>query len=269
MISPKKLIKMARKWQKVAASWGKRISVPRIDQGLNADCCSTSSVADKGHFVVYTADRKRFMIPLAYLNTQIFRDLLKMSEEEFGLPSDGPITLLCDSFFMEYIVFLIQRSVAKDLEKALLMSFANTRSSPSFFSHQEQMKPRFLVCSYWIKDSSILQMINSFTSYKNPRALLHISLSQHWKWSNLLVENCLISFLVLVLFVEPIILSFIRNFQKSFISQFKSVANFTLLPQNGFHLTIKGMKYWKKYFLILQKHQTPVSADYRLRHSTN
>ena len=184
MISPKKLIKMARKWQKVAASWGKRISVPRIHQGLNADCCSTSSVADKGHFVVYTADRKRFMIPLAYLNTQIFRDLFKMSEEEFGLPSDGPITLLCDSFFMEYIVFLMQRSVAKDLEKALLMSFANTRSSPSFFSHQEQMKPRFLVCSYWIKDSSILQMINSFTSYKNPRALLHISLFQHWKWSN-------------------------------------------------------------------------------------
>lgn len=126
MISPKKLIRMARKWQKICTSRGKRISVPRMDQGLNANCCSTPSVADKGHFVVYTADWIRFMIPLAYLNTEIFQNLLKMSEEEFGLPSDGPLTLPCDSFVMEFFVFLIQGSVGKDLGKALLMSFANT-----------------------------------------------------------------------------------------------------------------------------------------------
>ncbi|WJZ83560.1 hypothetical protein VitviT2T_003231 [Vitis vinifera] len=147
MTGPKKLIKMARKGQEVDAIRWKRISLPRIDQGLDADCCSTSSVADKGHFVVYTADQIRFIISLAYLNTQIFRDLFKMSEGKFGLPSDGPITLPCDSFFMEYIVFLLQSSVAKDLEKALLMSVANTRPSSPFFSHQ-QMNLRLLVRSY-------------------------------------------------------------------------------------------------------------------------
>ncbi|CBI37770.3 unnamed protein product, partial [Vitis vinifera] len=105
MINPKKLIKMAREWQKVAAIRRKRISLPR---------------------------------------TKLF----EMSEEEFGLPSDGPITLPCDSFFMEYILFLVQRGVAKNLEKALLTSVAHTQSSSAIFSQQEQMNSRLLVCSY-------------------------------------------------------------------------------------------------------------------------
>ena len=160
MINPK----MAREWQKVAAIRRKRISLPRTHQDLDAGYCSTSSVADKGHFVVYTADQRRFMIPIVYLNSEIFRELFEMSEEEFGLPSDGPITLPCDSFFMEYIIFLVQRGVAKDLEKALLTSVAYTQSSSSFFSHQEQMNSRLLVCSYWINDSLIFQMINTIFS---------------------------------------------------------------------------------------------------------
>ena len=152
MINPKKLVKMAREWQKVAAIRRKRISLPRTSQYLGAGHCSTSSVADKGHFVVYTADQRRFMIPLVYLNSEIFRELFEMSEEEFGLPSDGPITLPCDSFFMEYILFLVQRGVAKNLEKALLTSVAHTQSSSAIFSQQEQMNSRLLVCSYWIND---------------------------------------------------------------------------------------------------------------------
>ena len=52
-------------------------------------------VADKGHFVVYTTDKRRFVVPLMYLNNEIFRELLKMSEDEFELPNDGPITLPC------------------------------------------------------------------------------------------------------------------------------------------------------------------------------
>lgn len=43
-----------------------------------------------------------------------------MSEEEFGLSSHGPIRLPCDSALMNYIVLLVQRGVARDLERALL-----------------------------------------------------------------------------------------------------------------------------------------------------
>ncbi|MBA0829140.1 hypothetical protein Goarm_013761 [Gossypium armourianum] len=105
---------MARKWQKLAAIGRRRI---------------TSSLVDKGHFVIYTIDQKRFVIPLAYLRNTIFVELLKMSEEEFGLPSDGPITLPCDSVAMNYILSLLQRSLAKYLEKAVLNSVASYRCS--------------------------------------------------------------------------------------------------------------------------------------------
>ncbi|KAJ9704637.1 hypothetical protein PVL29_002946 [Vitis rotundifolia] len=125
MINPKKLTRMV-KWQKVAALGRKRISLQRINKGADANSCSTSTVAEKGHFVVYSSDRRGFVIPLAYLNSEIFRELLQMSEEEFGIQSDGPITLPCDSVFMDYVISFIQRGVAKDLERALILSLASS-----------------------------------------------------------------------------------------------------------------------------------------------
>lgn len=65
---------------------------------------SLLAVADKGHFVVYTADQRGFMIPLLCLNTQIFRELLKLSEDEFGLPRDRPLTLSCDAIILEFLL---------------------------------------------------------------------------------------------------------------------------------------------------------------------
>ncbi|KAG9443210.1 hypothetical protein H6P81_019064 [Aristolochia fimbriata] len=49
--------------------------------------------SEKGYFVVYTADEKRFEVPLNHLNNAIFQELLKMSEDEFGLAANGRITL--------------------------------------------------------------------------------------------------------------------------------------------------------------------------------
>ncbi|KAG5574327.1 hypothetical protein H5410_054461 [Solanum commersonii] len=146
MISTKKLIKMARKWQKFAAMQRKRISFPR--NGTDADSCSTSSssIVEKGHFVVYAADQVRFVIPLVYLENEIIRQLLNMSEEEFGLPSSGPITLPCDSAFMDYIISLIKKGVAAgDLHKALLLSIPSSCCSTSSL-HQESGNQQLLVC---------------------------------------------------------------------------------------------------------------------------
>nr|XP_016491391.1 PREDICTED: auxin-responsive protein SAUR68-like isoform X2 [Nicotiana tabacum] len=139
MISVKKLIKMARKWQKFAANQRKRISFPGSN---DAESCSTSSsIVGKGHFVVYTTDQKRFVVPLAYLQHEVIRQLLHMSEEEFGLPSDGPITLPCDALFLNYIISLIRRGVPAELQNALLVSVASSRCS----SVLEQRKPQVLV----------------------------------------------------------------------------------------------------------------------------
>ena len=73
MISSKRFSQLTRKWQRVKTDTG------------DADTCSTTSpVADKGHCAVYTTDGKRFEVPLAYLGTMVFSELLRMSQEEFG-----------------------------------------------------------------------------------------------------------------------------------------------------------------------------------------
>ncbi|OIT29399.1 PREDICTED: auxin-responsive protein SAUR68-like [Nicotiana attenuata] len=144
MLSAKKLIKMAKKWQKFAAMQRKRITFSRSNDH-DADSCSTSSsVVDKGHFVVYSADEKRFVVPLAYLQNEVIIQLLNMSEDEFGLPTDGPITLPCDAVFMTYIITLIRRGVSVDLQGALLVSVASSRCS-SAPGLREQRNTQLLV----------------------------------------------------------------------------------------------------------------------------
>ena len=83
------------------------------------------------------------MIPLVYLNNEIVRELFKLSKEEFGLPSDGPITLPCDSVFMEYVILLIQRGVAINLEKALLATVSSLSSFYRAYANQELLVYRF------------------------------------------------------------------------------------------------------------------------------
>ncbi|KAL8051236.1 hypothetical protein ABFX02_06G134300 [Erythranthe guttata] len=52
----------------------------------------------KGHLAVYVgeSEKKRFVIPLSYLNNPLFQDLLSQSEEEFGFHHPmGGITIPC------------------------------------------------------------------------------------------------------------------------------------------------------------------------------
>uniref|UniRef100_A0A0A9HAG9 Auxin-responsive protein SAUR36 n=1 Tax=Arundo donax TaxID=35708 RepID=A0A0A9HAG9_ARUDO len=96
-----------------------------------ADGCSPV-VAGKGHGVVYTTDRRRFEVPLVYLGTTVFRELLRMSQEEFGFTSDdGRITLPCDATMMEYVLCLHRRNASAEFENAFLNSMAMPRNSIS------------------------------------------------------------------------------------------------------------------------------------------
>ncbi|EXB95378.1 hypothetical protein L484_014351 [Morus notabilis] len=85
--------------------------------------CCRSFVGDRGYFVIYSNDQRRFVLPLEHLQQNIFQELLKMSEQEFGLQSGGPITLPCDSVFMDSILSLIQRGKAKDLDRAIYANY--------------------------------------------------------------------------------------------------------------------------------------------------
>ncbi|XP_030522885.1 auxin-responsive protein SAUR68-like [Rhodamnia argentea] len=147
MISTKKLIQMARKWHKMAAVGRKRIPFHRMSSKSASAHANGSSVAQKGHFVLYTTDERRFVIPLSFLGHDVVRELFRASEEEFGIPCDGPIMLPIDALSMEYILSLIRRGLAKDQENALLLSFTRQSCSSSLAFNRALENPEILVCS--------------------------------------------------------------------------------------------------------------------------
>ncbi|OWM84000.1 hypothetical protein CDL15_Pgr004431 [Punica granatum] len=94
------LVKLCSKWQKIVElGRSRRISYLAAEDQPNND-----SPTHKGHFVIYTIDESRFTLPLKYLGSKIFQQLLKISEDEFGLPGDGPIRMPCGAVFMQYSI---------------------------------------------------------------------------------------------------------------------------------------------------------------------
>ncbi|KAL9238457.1 hypothetical protein vseg_012874 [Gypsophila vaccaria] len=70
-----------------------------------------------------------------------------MAEEEYGIAASGPITLPCDSSFMEYAISMIRKHVARDLEDALITSLCSCRYS-NVVEHQEQSRQNLLISSF-------------------------------------------------------------------------------------------------------------------------
>ncbi|PIN10491.1 hypothetical protein CDL12_16913 [Handroanthus impetiginosus] len=122
--------------------------LPREKTGEIVTSDNSLELAKKGHFIVYTTNKVQFAFPIAYLNSSIFRELLRMSEEEFGLAGQGPITLPCDSQFMGYVASLMQKKADKDVENALLLSMAALRcsSSSSYYLDHQQTSHNMLLC---------------------------------------------------------------------------------------------------------------------------
>ncbi|KAK3129553.1 hypothetical protein QOZ80_6BG0481450 [Eleusine coracana subsp. coracana] len=120
MVSAKRIAQLAKKWQRMAALGRKRLPWGMTRE---ADECHTT-VVGKGHCVVYTVDGTRFEVPLAYLGTAVFTELLRMSQEEFGFDSNGHIMFPCDTAVMEYAICLLRRSASIEVEKAFLSTMA-------------------------------------------------------------------------------------------------------------------------------------------------
>ena len=126
-----------------------------------------NKVADEGRFVFYTTDQKRFELPLEYLCKNIFLELFRMAAEEFGLSSHGPIRLPCDSVLMNYILLLIHKGMARDLEKALLNAIASTSCCccSSFMSFDHPYYEQCLVimqCRVFYRVRSIIMCVHNF-----------------------------------------------------------------------------------------------------------
>ncbi|KAA8546059.1 hypothetical protein F0562_020490 [Nyssa sinensis] len=60
---------------------------------------ATTAKVPKGHFAVYIGDvqKKRFVVPISYLNHPSFQKLLTRAEEEFGFDNPtGALTIPCE-----------------------------------------------------------------------------------------------------------------------------------------------------------------------------
>ncbi|VAI20755.1 unnamed protein product [Triticum turgidum subsp. durum] len=150
MMSAKTLARLAKKWQRVVAMGRKRLTwSPSTSKEEAGESCSTpcSTVASKGHCVVYTADGVRFEVPLTFLGTTVFSELLRISQEEFGFTGvdGGRITLPCDASVMEYAMCLLRRSASTEMEAA----FLNTMVMPCHYHVAPHLGvgQRFGVCS--------------------------------------------------------------------------------------------------------------------------
>uniref|UniRef100_A0ACD5XZH9 Uncharacterized protein n=1 Tax=Avena sativa TaxID=4498 RepID=A0ACD5XZH9_AVESA len=126
MVSTKRLAQLAKKWQRMATMGRKRINHTTAAKRATEECREATSVAVKGHCVVYTVDGIRFEVPLAYLGTTVFGELLRMSEEEFGFTTgnDGHITLPCPATVMEYAMCLLRRDASTEVVRAFVGSIA-------------------------------------------------------------------------------------------------------------------------------------------------
>jgi hypothetical protein len=80
MINANRIAQLAKKWQRATKLRRKHLSWGITKE--SDECCA--SVAGKGHCVVYTADGRRFEVPLVYLGKNVFKELLWMSQEECG-----------------------------------------------------------------------------------------------------------------------------------------------------------------------------------------
>ncbi|KAI4367363.1 hypothetical protein MLD38_023108 [Melastoma candidum] len=144
MISSKKLLQLAQKWQMKVAIRRKRISVGRISSKKGLGHMEEAPVARKGHFAVYTTDGGRFEVPLEYLKNVVIRELFTIAEEEFGIPGEGPIVLPLDASSMEYVMSMIRRGLALE-QKSLLISLA--RCSNNLFADVTPASQQIYVCS--------------------------------------------------------------------------------------------------------------------------
>ncbi|KAL4372216.1 hypothetical protein AHAS_Ahas06G0243600 [Arachis hypogaea] len=64
----------------------------------------------KGYFAVYVGvEKKRFVIPLSFLNQPSFQQLLSMAEEEFGFTHPmGGLTIPCTQDTFIHLTSLLQ-----------------------------------------------------------------------------------------------------------------------------------------------------------------
>ncbi|CAN0921114.1 Auxin-responsive protein SAUR65 [Linum grandiflorum] len=103
MVLPKSLVKLTMQ------KWIKQLGVMASSSSWNSSTKGGHFVVytKKGWFVVYSVDRRRYALPLELLENEMFVEMLKMAEEEFGLSNHQSIVFPFDSSVMDRIIDIL------------------------------------------------------------------------------------------------------------------------------------------------------------------
>ncbi|KAI3839669.1 hypothetical protein MKX03_011289, partial [Papaver bracteatum] len=131
-----------------------------------------AEIIPKGHLTVYVGDdtqlKKRFVVPMWYLNQPSFQDLLSLAEEEFGFNHPmGGLTIPCnEASFMDL-------SEAKDMGFTLTSKILRRSSSKgkndemviakghfAVYVGESQFKKRFVVPISYLNHTCVQELLN-------------------------------------------------------------------------------------------------------------
>ncbi|KAF9603360.1 hypothetical protein IFM89_035495 [Coptis chinensis] len=114
-----------------------------------------NSIVPKGYIAVYvgeSSEKKRFVVPISYLNHPLFHDLLNQAEEEFGFNHPmGGLTIPCDEeTFIDHPMAFGLPAIISRPKRSLRRSLSNTENLTVPKGHiavyvGESEKKRFVV----------------------------------------------------------------------------------------------------------------------------
>ncbi|KAI5313960.1 hypothetical protein L3X38_043136 [Prunus dulcis] len=125
-------------------------------KGLNKAATSKTVDIPKGYFAVYVggSQKKRFVVPISYLNEPLFLDLLSQAEEEFGYDHPmGGITIPCsDETFIHLTSSLSPEVTISDLT---VLKQSENEAAQDFITRFRKLKMKFRIP---IHDRHFIQM---------------------------------------------------------------------------------------------------------------
>ncbi|KAK6143409.1 hypothetical protein DH2020_023757 [Rehmannia glutinosa] len=153
-----------------------------LRRSLSNEKRSASAGTDvpKGHFVVYVGEieKKRFVVPLTFLNNPSFQELLSQAEEEFGFHHPmGGLTIPCSEDVFIHLASHLARackiyySTNMAIRHMLRRSLSNEKRSASTGNHDvpkghfavyvgEREKKRFVVPIKFLNNPSFQELLS-------------------------------------------------------------------------------------------------------------
>ncbi|RZC86290.1 hypothetical protein C5167_007476 [Papaver somniferum] len=122
-------------------------------------------VIPKGHFAVYVGEtqiKKRFVVPLSYLNHICIRELLNQAGEEFGFDYPmGGVTIPCsEEKFMNMGFTLTSKILRRSSSKGKNDEMVIPKGHFAVYVGESQIKKRFVVPISYLNHTCVQELLN-------------------------------------------------------------------------------------------------------------